>query len=674
MTDLKKSPKSLLDHARRIAKEAEAAEDIDAAFPPADGVDYESRHQRVGTILALAVLRHLFAPADLALLRGHAGVALVVRVPDRDWVKPVSRALQQFSTWADVKAHDGTSKSGHRADAGQAEVADILSAGHCLAGVSQDPERYLPANLVANADIDLAFASVPDKVLRTVVAQVTGRRVRRLPDGATDLPLSVLLACIRRGSTTDEVMRRLERAALTATAPDAGLDDVPHVADLAGYGEAKAWALRLVDEVQAFREGRIQWNEVSSRGVILASPPGLGKTSFARSVAKSLQAPLIPTSVAGWFGQGGSGYLGDIIVRAENVWREAAAAARGGIAVVLLDELDGLPSREHLDPRHRDYWAPLIHSVLLALSSAVSGQTARLVVIGCTNHAEHCDPALSRPGRLDRIIHLQPPTTDDLAAIVRQHLGTDLEGADLRPLAMATTGATGAEAAAWVRAARADALLARRPVEMADLVSKALPAETRSPEHLRAVALHEVAHAVAGERLGVSRVEHVSIIAHGSFAGRTRAQINRTEPMSRAEIEAFVVTVLCGRAADEVYGVPTAGASGGPSSDMGIATTMIASLHYSWSLGDRLAFRGSQNQALDHLRHSERFGVLVDDHLSELYARALAFVRANGDLVETLADRLVQARILGGDEVRRVIAEGRPGNIHSSDGTRTCPT
>ena len=198
---------------------------------------------------------------------------------------------------------------------------------------------------------------------------------------------------------------------------------------------------------------------------------------------------------------------------------------------------------------------------MLALDSAVSGETASLIVIGATNFPEKLDEALIRPGRLNRVIAIPPLPAAASAGILRQHRSDDIPDADLAPLASVGLGATGAEIASWVKGARSAALAERRPMVFADLVARLAPPDTRPPAVQMAVALHESAHAYATEVLGVGTVQAVSIVGRGRYSGKTNAKLRAVEAMNADELDALVVSVLCGRAADERWGSATSGLS-----------------------------------------------------------------------------------------------------------------
>ena len=114
----------------------------------------------------------------------------------------------------------------------------------------------------------------------------------------------------------------------------------------------------------------------------------------------------------------------------------------------------------------------------------------------------------------------------------------------------------------------------------------------RAPEALRRVALHEAAHAVVAERLGI-RVERASIQLIGAEGGSVAVE-GLTDAPDAAELETRIREMLAGRAADIVFsGRPDAGSA----SDLQEATRMAAALHVATGLGGKLAVRASFRDA-----------------------------------------------------------------------------
>ncbi|KQT84964.1 hypothetical protein ASG51_02580 [Methylobacterium sp. Leaf465] len=612
--------------------------------------------RQVSDVLARAILEEALPIRARARIRGFLAVGVVVQVPSADWIEPIKRAIRRHGPFPHIVARNGSARLQDRAEVGNEEIGRYLGANHNVCGISTSPERYLPSALVAGADIRIEITTPSNKVISNVILEVTKGRPRKLPPRvASGLGFYDLCTAIRIQSSPVDCVRRLTAMTRSRSMGDPHLDDVPLVRDLHGYaGGAQEWAIKLVDDVESWRRGEIPWSQID-RAVVLASIPGLGKTSFARSVAKSLGMPLVPTSVAHWFSST-AGYINEIIKFVDTLLAQAVA---NGPAVLLLDELDGLPRRSALG-RNADYWAPIVGHILLALDSAVSGDAGKLVIIGATNHASSLDEALIRPGRLNRVITIMPPDATAVAGILRHHLGDDLPGFDLSGLATLGAGSTGAEIAGWVKAARRTARIAERSLAASDLLAEIAPPDVRPWAEILATARHESSHACLSELLRVSEVSQVSIIPTGAMAGSMRARMLCGASPTRAELDAYVVTTLAGRAADEFWGGVSAGAGGHPSSDLGIATRTVASCHASLGLGGNIAMRATDEQAFDLVRTDAAFRAVVERDLADLYAQALAHVAANADVIDRVAHVLAESRILDGPTLRRMIGPSTP--------------
>ncbi|GJD58085.1 AAA family ATPase [Methylobacterium dankookense] len=680
MTNARKtSPLSLLDHARRVARQAEEGQFPDEPGFRVEQVDLTSAaddhasfldHNSVPRMLGTALLMEALSDRDLATIQARNGVAVVIEVAHSEMVAPVADALRAAGVFSEIFQRWGGSKSQDRPDHGCDKVAGILGGGANVAGVSPAPARYLPSNLTAAADIRLTLGAPTPAAVRTVIALVTGRRVRKLPSLA-GLGFLDVCSAIRRNSTAGACARRLS-AMVEARRAVIATNSAPSLEMTHGYGEAKEWGLALAAAVEDWRSKGIPWVEAvkGDRAVVLGGPPGTGKSSFAVSLAKSLKLRLHVTSASTWFSNG-AGYLGDVVKAITSTFQEASA---NGPAVLFIDEIDGVPSRDSVDARYRDFWSPVIGCLLQEIESAASSST-NLILIAATNFPERLDPALVRPGRLNRVLRIGLPDADAIVGILGQHLGDEAPpGADLTPLGTLGVGATGADVAGWARAARAAAQAAGRAVTLDDVVRQVCPPETRPPETVRAIARHEASHAVIGEVVASSTLEVVTIVERGSFAGSTSGRL-RSNPtmMTAAQIDALAVTQLAGRAADEIWGEPTTGAGGERWSDLAVATNLLASKAASWGLSGSLLYRGDRSEVQALLRDDAQFREAVARDLDRLYSQALRLVRENRNRIERVADRLVERRVLGGVEVRALIADTSPTPVHEADAAEGGP-
>lgn len=243
------------DLARRAHEEADAS----------DGSDEE-----VETLAGILVHDALTSEQRRAL-SAPDGAAVVVRVPSPDWADAVAAAMRSHATYSDMQIKLGTSRQ-DRPEVGCDRVSARLARGGRVCGISQDPERFLPASLVAGADVRLDLAQpTPGQVARAIRA-VTGEDPGPMP------PLHGLghhdyVAALRTGSTAAACLARLTAAARSRSVVDPDLPEAPLLHEMPGLeGEARDWCLALADDFQAYLAGRIDFDAISRHAVFVASP------------------------------------------------------------------------------------------------------------------------------------------------------------------------------------------------------------------------------------------------------------------------------------------------------------------------------------------------------------------------------------------------------------------
>jgi ATP-dependent Zn protease len=515
-------------------------------------------------------------------------------------------------------------------------------------GIAADA-GLLPAALTAAADVTIRVAAPDGAVLRRAITRFARRSPGRLPAGiAAGLDLYEIVAAFRPGTGVRDIVRRLEAAGRTGPGP---VDRVPALATAVEYGPARLWGLDLVRDIAAFREGKIAWRDVD-RGVCIHSAPGMGKTLFARVLAKACGVPLVSTSVGAWFADG-PGNLDSVVKQQRAAYAKAFALA-SPCCLLYLDEIDALPDRATLSDRNRDWWSPIIADALLLLDSSLD--RTGIVAIAATNLIGRVDKALLRPGRLEKIIEIPPPDAAGAVNILRFHLDADLRGDDLTGIGALFDGSTGAEIMHAVRLARRAARNAGRRLAVDDLRRAALPPEEISPAHLFRMSVHEAAHAVAALVIKPGTVRRVILRRSGASGGQTVTDFGDDRVWTRAGIEDRVVVGLAARAAERIFTGAVSTASGGASnSDIGTATEMIASIHASYGMGEDLVYLGAGEDLLFRVGLDHDLRVRVAAHLRELEDRAEKLVEANRDAVLAVARRLAEKRFLDGAEVADIV-------------------
>jgi AAA+ superfamily predicted ATPase len=203
-------------------------------------------------------------------------------------------------------------------------------------------------------------------------------------------------------------------------------------------------------------------------GLLLYGPPGCGKTFVARAVAGEMGAKFISVGL--------SDILDMWVGNSEKNIHELFTLARAQAPVVLfLDEIDALGQK-----RSQTRQSAMRGSVnqLLTELDGVDGANEGVFVLAATNQPWDVDPALRRPGRLDRTLLVLPPDAAAREAILRHHLKSrPVEGIDLSRLARLSDGYSGADLAYLCEAAAERAMMhgvrtgTVRMIQMADLES-----------------------------------------------------------------------------------------------------------------------------------------------------------------------------------------------------------
>jgi cell division protease FtsH len=605
------------------------------------------------------------------LQHGQALAAILV-VPDTTWIGPAAAyAKHEYGSRWRLHMRDGKDR---RSDAsvGSDEVARDLSSGLCVMGVAADM-KLLPAALQTAADIVIRIAIPNGAVLRRAIAKFARRSPGELEGGiGAGLDLHKMAAAFRPGTGARAIVRRLAASSGVASG---STERVPDLQTAIEFGDLRIWSLELARDVA---DPKVSWRD-TSRGICCVSPPGFGKSIFPRMLKHLLEratggsVALVSTSAGSWFANG-PGYLDSVVKQ----WREAvssAAAQASPIALLHIDEVEAaVPNRGTMSDRAREWWNTLVGDVLNLLDSSLAGRSsdAKIVVIGSTNHIEQVDPALLRPGRLERVVEIKPLDLAGTANVLKFHLDGEIDG-DLTAIAGMLLGSTPAEVMYAVRSARRIARNAGRPLMPDDLRAVAMPMETHPPKRLLRMAVHEAAHAVATMVLSAGTVDRIVLRASGPSGGRAVVTYSDEDLPTRATIEDRVTIALAARAAElQFTGAMSIGSGGSPDSDVGFATMHVAALHASFCVTGTPVYVGEGADLLHALAADPALRGRVAADLRRLERRAMRIVAANREAIRAVAERLAEKRFLNGTEVEGLVS-GRLVE-ESGAGTRRTPT
>lgn len=438
--------------------------------------------------------------------------------------------------------------------------------------------------------------------------------------------------------------------------------------DVAGCDEAKEELMEVVDFLkQPERISRLGGK--IPKGVLLVGPPGTGKTLIARAVAGEAGVPFFNLSGSDFVEM----FVGVGAARVRDLFKQAQEHAP---CIVFVDELDAIgKSRAGNQIQSNDEREQTLNALLVEMDGFDS--RSGVILIAATNRPEILDKALLRPGRFDRQVLVDKPDVRGRLAILKVHARTIIMSDEVKLdiVASQTPGFVGADLANIVNES---ALLAARQgkdaVEMADFqeaierVMAGLEKKSRrlSEKEKNIVAFHESGHAIVAAAVdNADPVLKVSIVSRGIAAlGYTlQVPVEDRYLMTRAELIDRICILLGGRAAEQiVFGDISTGASNDLERIAAIARGMVAEYGMSERIGQvNHSERNSSflGESFGQKNYSEETAIVIDQEVrkivEECYARTLAMLQTNLDLLHEMSEYLKTNEVLEGEELKGLL-------------------
>jgi len=453
--------------------------------------------------------------------------------------------------------------------------------------------------------------------------------------------------------------------------PDTKFDDVQ------GVEEAKDEVKEIVDFLK-FPERYIELGAKIPKGVLLVGPPGTGKTLLAKAVAGEANVPFFSVS--------GSGFIEMFVgVGASRVRDLFAQAKKEAPSIIFIDEIDAIGKSRASGGQMggNDEREQTLNQLLAEMDGF--GTDTPVIVLAATNRPETLDAALLRAGRFDRQVLVDKPDFEGRLAILKVHskgvkLAPDV---DLEVVAKQTAGLAGADLANIINEA---ALLAgrqnKKQIEQEDLLEAiersfvGLEKKNRkiNETEKKIVAYHESGHALMAELTeGATRVTKVSIIPRGLGALGYTLHLPEDEERflkQKHELIAEIDVLLGGRAAEEVF---IGEISTGAGNDLDRATAILKDMISVYGMTDvagLMVLSRSQNSFLGggmvSTDYSEKMAEEMDAYIKRTLNERYAFVKETLETyrgaIEGMTQELLDAEVIEGKTVRKIIAEFEEAN------------
>ena len=373
-------------------------------------------------------------------------------------------------------------------------------------------------------------------------------------------------------------------------------------ADVAGEDEAKESLVEIVD----FLHNPQKYTKIGAKlpkGALLVGPPGTGKTLLAKAVAGEAQVPFYSLSGSDFVEM----FVGVGASRVRDLFKQAQQSAP---CIIFIDEIDAIGRSRDSRFGGNDEREQTLNQLLSEMDGFDSSKG--LLVMAATNRPEILDPALLRPGRFDRRVIVDKPDLKGRINILKVH-SKDVrldETVDFEEIALATSGAVGADLANMMNEAAINAVKhGRQAVCQKDLfeavelvlVGKEKKDRILSKEERRIVSYHEVGHAlVTALQKDAEPVQKITIVPRTMGALGYVMQVPEEEKFlnTKKELEAMLVVSLAGRAAEEiVFDTVTTGAA----NDIEQATRIARAMVTQYGMSEKFGLMGLATQENQYL-------------------------------------------------------------------------
>ena len=438
--------------------------------------------------------------------------------------------------------------------------------------------------------------------------------------------------------------------------------------DVAGEDEAKESLTEIVD----FLHNPGKYTKIGAKlpkGALLVGPPGTGKPLLAKAVAGEAHVPFYSLSGSDFVEM----FVGVGASRVRDLFKNATENAP---CIIFIDEIDAIGRSRDSRMGGNDEREQTLNQLLSEMDGFDS--TKGLLVLGATNRPEILDPALLRPGRFDRRVVVDKPDLNGRISILKVHSKDVLldETVDFKEIALATSGAVGADLANMMNEAAINAVKnGRNAVSQKDLfeavevvlVGKEKKDRIMSKEERRIVSYHEVGHALVSALQKHSEpVQKITIVPRTMGALGYVMNVPEEEKYlsTKKELEARLVELMGGRAAEEiVFETVTTGAA----NDIQQATNLARAMVTQYGMSEKFGLMGLESQENQYLTGrtvlncGDATAADIDQEVMKIlknaYDEAIRLLSDDREAMDKIAAFLIEKETITGKEFMKIFRE-----------------
>jgi cell division protease FtsH len=429
--------------------------------------------------------------------------------------------------------------------------------------------------------------------------------------------------------------------------------------NVGGYDNVKTELIQCVDILSNYTKYK-PYNVRIPKGLIFEGPPGNGKTMLAKALAGEAKIPFISVSGA----QFQEKYVGVGSSRIRELFKLASDSCP---VIVFIDEIDALGRARSGDGEssssERDN---TLNELLVAMDGF--GSKDGIFVVGATNRADLLDPALTRPGRIDKRIYIGNPDAKTRQCVIAVHIdGKPYEDQlDLSSLVENTNGLSGAQIENLLNEAMLTAIRENREEitqDDIDVVLNKMMVGWQPTEHeftsdiIDHIAIHEMGHAIVGiMSKHHSKVTKVMINLNAPQSpGYTVFETTSTPIYTREALFEHLMILLGGRVAEEVF------------YQTSVTTGAINDFEEALKLAEKMITYYGMGSKLIYPKNSEKYKNIVDEEvfnlIEEAYTQTEQMMNDMKVFVKEASEVLKDKQLVTRGELLEILARVAPDTV-----------